>query len=382
MKNNKDLSFDILENSDINTIEKIGTERMNIDKNARDRMLKITMSKYKAKKADSANKEGSDDVAADSVTGVELYERKRIPHIIYTVLCTAAALTIAVSSIYLLKKKNHIVVNDTSLTSATTTTEAATVTGIVSSASSAAASSTVSAVSTVSADTTVSTDTTDEVTNTTAAATTEAAPQSDEPEHIVYNNPRTDRTDIPQDELDAAAVRAIEGLMRDNKEFWDKSPSIELTIEYAFNDVNGDSVPELFIRHTFVLGTCHMYVFDGKNYVSVRFYGHDPDGNEKIQEVEMDTVDVFTENNTIGLFGHQGGSQSFIIYMAPDNTITPLHEYTWNRYYINGKITAEYADDRNTDLKWDKWREFCEAYDTYERKELNWIQYTDINSAE
>ena len=65
MKGNKDLGFDVLEDSDINIIEKIGTEKMNIDKNARDRMLKITMRKYEAEKADSAAKELSDDAAAE-----------------------------------------------------------------------------------------------------------------------------------------------------------------------------------------------------------------------------------------------------------------------------------------------------------------------------
>ncbi len=376
MKGNKDLGFDVLEDSDINIIEKIGTEKMNIDKNARDRMLKITMRKYEAEKADSAAKELSDDAAAESVTGVDLYERKRIPHIIYTVLCTAAALTIAVGSIYLLKKENHIVVNDTPLTTVTTTTETATVTSIVSVTSSVSASSAVSTVSTVSAD---STDTTAAIS---AAATTTTAPDTNGPEPVIYNNPHTDRKDIPQEELDAAAVRAIEELMRENKEFWKKSPSIELTIQYTFHDVNGDSVPELFIYHSFVLGTCHMYVFDGKDYVSARFCGHDLDGNEEVLKVELETVDIFTESSTIGMFGHQGGSQSFIMYMAPDNTITPLHEYTWNRYYKNGRLTAEYTDDSNTDQKWDKWREFCEAYNSYERIELNWTKYTDIDLAE
>ncbi|MBR5681906.1 MAG: hypothetical protein IKW96_01320 [Ruminococcus sp.] len=378
MKGNKDLSFDVLEDSDINTIEKIGTEKMNIDKNARNRMLKITMRKYEAEKPDSAAKEYPDDEAADSVTGVELYERKRIPHIIYTVLCTAAALTIAVGSIYLLKKENHIVVNDTPLTTETTTTEASTVTSIVSAAS-AISTSSVSASSAVS---TVSADSTDTTAATSTAATTTTAPQTNGPEPVIYNNPRTDRKDIPQEELDAAAVRAIEELMRENKEFWEQSPSIELTIQYTFHDVNGDSVPELFIRHSFVLETCHMYVFDGKDYIPARFFGHDIDGNEKVQKVELETVDVFTESNTIGMFGHQGGSQSFILYMAPDNTITSLHEYTWNGYYTNGRLTAEYSDDSNTDKKWDKWREFCETYNSYEHIELNWTEYTVTDRAE
>ncbi|MBQ6181231.1 MAG: hypothetical protein IJK31_06035 [Ruminococcus sp.] len=48
MSSNKEIGFDILENSDLDSVEEIGTENMNIDKNARDRMLKITMDKYSA----------------------------------------------------------------------------------------------------------------------------------------------------------------------------------------------------------------------------------------------------------------------------------------------------------------------------------------------
>ena len=50
MSDKKELGFDILENADINTVEEIGHDTMNIDKDARDRMLKNTMKKYESEK--------------------------------------------------------------------------------------------------------------------------------------------------------------------------------------------------------------------------------------------------------------------------------------------------------------------------------------------
>ncbi|MBQ6252738.1 hypothetical protein [Ruminococcus sp.] len=58
MNDMKKIGFDILENSDINTIEEIGTGKMNIDKNARERMLKNTMKKYEAEKKKTRNNTG------------------------------------------------------------------------------------------------------------------------------------------------------------------------------------------------------------------------------------------------------------------------------------------------------------------------------------
>ena len=46
MSDNKELGFDILENSGINTIEDIGTEKISVDKKDMERMLKNTMKKY------------------------------------------------------------------------------------------------------------------------------------------------------------------------------------------------------------------------------------------------------------------------------------------------------------------------------------------------
>ena len=111
MSDNKKIGFDILENSDINTIEQIGTNKMNINKSARDRMLKNTMQKYENQKqrlgiSQPVPDEGNE--SADSVTGVEMYDRKKVPHIIYIALCSAAAIALAVGSIAMFSRQKNI----------------------------------------------------------------------------------------------------------------------------------------------------------------------------------------------------------------------------------------------------------------------------------
>ena len=105
--NNKKMDFDILENADMDTIEKIGADNMNIDKNARDRMLKNAMSKYQKEKqlldtSPVITHETNDD--ADSVSGVENYSRKKITRIVSAVLSTAAALVIVGGSVLMMNR--------------------------------------------------------------------------------------------------------------------------------------------------------------------------------------------------------------------------------------------------------------------------------------
>lgn len=382
MSDNKKIGFDILENSDINTIEQIGTNKMNIDKSARDRMLKNTMQKYENEKKKLGSSQlvtDEETESADSVTGVEMYERKRIPHIIYTALCSAAAIALAVGSIAMFSRQKNITPDiKNPVAEITSTFSTTTVTG-----TSAAATTANSAVTSKVTGTETNTTTTAQSTTTAEASTTAdvtvTASESKQTNTAVsapYKNPHTDRTDISREELEAAAVRAVKELIRDNMEFQNLNPQMEFTLSYAFYDVNTDSVPELFITKRYILQEQYMYVYDGNEYVLARFNGHDIDGNEKVHDVTIDNIDVFTEKNTIAMLGHQAGAQSFIIYMDSDNTITPLHEYTYYRYYENGKLTEENLSD--TDLL--MFKRFCDVRETYERVELNWTVYNDINN--
>ena len=377
MSDNKKIGFDILENSDINTIEQIGTDKMNIDKNARDRMLKNTMRKYESEKQKcgiSQSMSDEDTESADSVTGVEMYERKKIPHIIYIALCSAAAIALAVGSIALFSRQRQLTPDiKNPIAEVTSTTTTVTSTSAAASTGNSAVTSKVTGTETKTATTTQST-TTAEASATTAV--TETATEQKPSESAVsapYANPHTDHTDITQEELEAAAVRAVKNLIRDNTEFQNLNPQMEFKYSYAFYDVNTDSVPELFVTKRYVLQEQYMYVYDGKEYIIARFNGHDMDGNAKVHEVTRDNIDVFTANNTIAMLGHQAGSQSFILHIDPDNTITPLHEYTYYRYYENGRMTEENLSD--TELL--MFKHFCDEYDTYERIELEWTVYTD-----
>ena len=119
-----------------------------------------------------------------------------------------------------------------------------------------------------------------------------------------------------------------------------------------------------------------MYVYDGNEYVIAHFNGHDIDGNEKVHETALFIVDAFTEKNIIGICGHSAGNQSFILYMDSDNTITPLHEYTYYRYYENGRLTEENFSDTVLLM----FKRFYDEYETYERVELNWTVYNYTNN--
>lgn len=382
MSDNKKIGFDILEKSDMDTIEKIGTDKMNIDKNARDRMLKNSMRGYETKKKELGITKASPSESSEidqSVTGVEIYKRRKLPHIIYIALCSAAAIALTVVSITMFKHQNQITPDIQNTIAEITSTAAATAVTHTSVTTAPNNSVVTSKISETTTTTTISNTTTAEAS--TAVTVTETAPEqkpSDTAVSAPYQNPHTDRTDITQEELEAAAVRAVQELIRDNKEFQALNPQMEFTFSYAFYDVNADSVPELFIRKLYMLMETYMYVYDGKDYVKAHFNGHDMNGNEKVHEAALDNVDVFTAKNTIGLLGHQGGSQSFILYMDHDNTITPLHEYTYYRYYENGRLTAEYPSDN--DLM--KFKYFCDEYQSYERVELNWTDYADINYEE
>ena len=201
MSENKEIGFDILENSDINTVEEIGTEKMEIDKKARDRMLEITMKKYEKEKklqGDETSAVSSAEVYADSVSGVDSYKQHKISHFIYAALCTAAAVAIIAGSLFMLKNNGRThkpQVSDPIIEATTVTTSAATT---------AADVSTETTIKTITKATTAKTtiaSTTTTTAATTAAVTTESAqePVTDPPEQ----EPEKTEEDMEKEVLDA-----------------------------------------------------------------------------------------------------------------------------------------------------------------------------------
>ena len=184
MSENKEIGFDILEDSDINTVEEIGTEKMEIDEEARERMLKITMKKYEKEKKLLGNEtEGaaSAEGYADSVSGVDSYKKHKISNIIYIALCSAAAVAIIAGSIFMLKNNGRTYKPQISdpIIEATTVTTSAAVT-----ATDEAAQTTIKAVtkSSTAKRTTASATTTKTTTTAVVTSTNAPEPVTDAPE--------------------------------------------------------------------------------------------------------------------------------------------------------------------------------------------------------
>lgn len=101
MKDKKTIGFDILDNARLDEIERIGTNMDILDEKTKKRILEMTRKKYN----DAINSEntGIYDNAEDVVDNVEVYSRKKSSKIIMSVVNTAAALGLAVGSVFLVK---------------------------------------------------------------------------------------------------------------------------------------------------------------------------------------------------------------------------------------------------------------------------------------
>lgn len=379
MNNKKKIGFDILENADMKTIEEIGTGKMNIDKSARERMLKNTMKKYEVEKAklditQSVNTENNE--TEDAVTGVEVYSRKKLPRIIYMSLCSAAAVALVGGSIFAFSRRNRVTPDTKDPVVVATTVETSTNPGTSVTTDQNHAVVTVTVTGTETG-TKASATTADATTTTTSATTakaeevtdTETAPE-DKPAEAetagAYTNPHTDRADITKEELEAAALRAVKEINNA-----DKASMPELDTGYSLYDVNSDSIPELFVWSSSVLSRKYMLVYDGSEYVIARFNGHDKDGKIQVFEVTTENVDVFKGSNTFGMMGHQAGSQSFILSLGEDNTITPVYEYTQYGIYKDGESAGGRAFDSDTS----NFKDFADKYMANNIKELEWNIY-------
>ena len=363
MKDNKIIGFDVLENSDINDLEKIGADNMMIDKSARDRMLKITNKKYKVEKEMLDKEQRNENISEneDAVTGVENYSRKGISRIIYTVLCSAAALTLVCGSIYMFGRNNGdspdtpepLEKATTTIVSGTTVNTTATETGTAASTKSTAAAKT-----TVT-DTNVNTVTSAEIT--TAAAANEAPVNNTEPV-VTEIDPKwiskydsIDPAEATQEKLDAAFQKAMDKFMF-GKNFYGYGKStnpyeVEINtvpiwdIKADMRDINGDSVPELFISYD-MRGESGartiMFIYDGNEFIAPTVKGCDIDGYEMILYIDAQWMTYNQEDKCLYLEDKSGYNFTRKIKFDSDNSFTNVAQFNYQGYYEYGELVNTY----------------------------------------
>ena len=95
------VGFDILENAELETIDRIGTDSEMLDEKTKKRILEMTRKRYND--AINSGNSGIYDNTENIVENVEVYSRKKSTKIIMSVVNTAAVLGLAVGSVFLVK---------------------------------------------------------------------------------------------------------------------------------------------------------------------------------------------------------------------------------------------------------------------------------------
>lgn len=311
MSENKEIGFDILEDSDINTVEEIGTEKMEIDEEARERMLKITMKKYEKEKKLLVNEtEGaaSAEGYADSVSGVDSYKQHKISNIIYIALCSAAAVAIIAGSIFMLKNNGRTYkpqISDPIIEATTATTSAAAATpdaAVQTTDKSAAKSST--AKSTTSS------------TTTTTSTTTAAVTSTNAPEPV---------TDAPEPEPEREPTEE------------DKEKEV---LDAVYNLVTNGYYP----TYTITDGTFEHYTSDGtlvdfKNIINYMAYEAETLPFDRTLGAVADEQDAIDKGRYVLL---NGKGQSFLDWLEREPNHDPEIEYVREKPPIMAEYYEEY----------------------------------------
>ncbi|MBQ6181230.1 MAG: hypothetical protein IJK31_06030 [Ruminococcus sp.] len=207
-----------------------------------------------------------------------------------------------------------------------------------------------------------------EVIVTTAAESTATEPESegiDVNANYIFMNPYTDRTDITQEELDAARKRV--------KDDWYNTDELEDNdMEYAYADVNGDGIPELFIKeytlsHGYVQS---MLVYTGEEYRGAYYYidfkgskHNDIDGAYFGQiggNIDVyGNIMICPEKNLIHL--NEGGDDlGTILKFEKGNIMKTLYKYSYDVCYEGGvevSHSVETADRFQAALDSCNWQE-------------------------
>ncbi len=395
MSNNKKIEFDMLENADINTIEKIGTDNMNIDKSAHDRMLKNAMQKYQKEKQQldmtSVNSAAIND-DYDSVTGVETYNRKKISHIAYAALSSAAALVLIGGSVLMMNRHKHTVPEAPEPKTVATTTVSGTAvvsTTDVSSAKTTDQNTTSTAAKAVTVVSEVTTANADKSENNTPTATTQENNTDHEPDFGPYKNPHTDRKDITSEELEAAKQRAMDKLMHEGMYY--NIDGVEQLVSYPLSnihnatfDVNNDGIPELFIfGETISSPKTVLYVYDGNEYVQAKLNLHRWDGLPISDYVTAISISVCPEKNLIYMWSKEGYDDIKIVEISSDNTFTTLAEFNYSGYYKDGEMFVKIDNENyNGNPSYETYNEtFKKIYDSYTWQQPEYTFYAEHNDA-
>ena len=402
--NNREMGFDILENADIDTIEKIGADNMKIDKNARDRMLKNTMSKYQKEKqllstAPVITSNINDE--ADSVSGVENYSRKKIIRIVRAVLSTAVALVIVGGSV-LMMNRHKPSGSDTSdpLAIATTTVSGMT----IATTQETAQTTTANAVSNIASNTTtnntsniISNTTSDIASNDTenASANTTISAETETPvvttvttENAVsditpYKNSHPECGNISAEELESAKQRAMDRIMSGSICYSINGNDYMLSdplwnIENATFDVNNDNIPELFVKaSTLSTNATFMFIYDGSEYVQAKLNLHEWNGPCTTKCITAGQISVCPEENLIYLRTNEGHEYSQIVEISADYTFKTLFEYNTSGYYKDGVIMIERGENNLYDSS--SYESFDNELRKHEWKTLEYGFYAEKN---
>ena len=386
--NNKKMDFDILENADMDTIEKIGADNMNIDKSARDRMLKNTMSKYQKEKqlldtSPVITHETNDD--ANSVSGVENYSRKKITRIVSAVLSTAAALVIVGGSVLMMNRhKPSGPDTPDPVTVATTTVSGTTMTAAKETSKTTATNTTVNTTANMTANTTVNTtaNTTEpsEIETTVVTTVITENPVSD---ITPYKNPHPERGNISAEELEAAKQRAMDRIMSGSIGYTIDGNDTMLSdplwdIQTASFDVNDDDIPELFVKaRTLSTNITLMFIYDGSEYVQAKVNLHLWTGTPEVSYIMTGTIKICHRDNLISLGAKEGHEYYQTVEVSADNTFTVLSEYNYSGYYKDGIMVIEKGEKNFSDNS--AYETYINEYNSHEWRNLEYEFYAEKN---
>lgn len=382
--NNKEMDFDLLENADMNTIEKIGADNMNIDKSARDRMLKNTMNKYQKEKKLLGNTpvithEINDD--ADSVSGVENYDRKKITRIVSAVLLTAAALVIVGGSVFMIARhKPSGPDTPDPVTVATTTVSGTTMTSAKETSKTTATNTTENTTANTTVNTTVNTTEPSEIETTVVTTVITENPVSD---ITPYKNPHPERGNISAEELEAAKQRAMDRIMHESIGYTidGKDELIETAlwdIQTASFDINDDDIPELFVKaRTLSTNITLMFIYDGSEYVQAKVNLHLWTGTPEVSYIITGTIKVCHRENLISLGAKEGHEYYQTVEVSADNTFTVLSEYNYSGYYKDGIMVIEKGEKNFSDNS--AYETYINEYNSHEWRNLEYEFYAEKN---
>lgn len=219
MSEKKELGFDILENTDDKTVERLEKDMPMVSESDRERMLNMSIKKFEKEMDIPENKSFSGDV----VSGVETYKKPRISKMMTALTGIAASVAIVGSCVWIASRNGGGIIREPEHK-----------TGVI--------------------------ETTTEAEDNTAETTTE-----------------TTTTPAFEDFTESVAADYNEAAEQLIKNEYINAPEYYFDIEYSFIEVNHDDVPELLVAYT-PNGdrTNTLYSFDGSKY-TVATYSADED---------------------------------------------------------------------------------------------------------